>query len=316
MNIFTKLFQEVVCAMGKFESRKVHLFVFGGGSFNFRRASRRLAIQGRSVELFSSVTSFTDHDLKVFIPDSGKQHIEFIRSNKRGFGYWLWKPYLVNYALRKIPANDILVYLDSGIELNLSSRPAITRWNEYLNFVDKYNSLAFQLESKTNLVNKPGEIQYSKKYLIDFMLPSNLSLMSNQISASAFLLKNTQSNIQFIEEWIYIATLDNYKYLTDCLADEENDSFIEHRHDQSIFSLLYKKREMFFIPDETDVANNTSLESDLPIWMARNRSGISRGPIKTDDRLDKLFNFFKARFLQVWQYIMLRLVRLCDKNFS
>lgn len=289
--------------MSSLEIKKVHLFTFGGGSFNFRRSSRRLATQGKKTHLFSSVTNFTDSDLEVFIPDFAEKHKDFIMSNKRGFGYWLWKPYVINYALDKIAQNEIMVYLDSGVELNLESNPAIIRWNDYLNLVDKHNSLAFQLESIRDLGINPQEIRYSKKYLVDFLKPSNSNLKSNQIQAGVILMKKNKSSVQFIKRWIHVATLNNYNFLTDNLSNNESRLFVEHRHDQSIFSLLYKKNRMFFIPDETDSKNNISARNNWPIWMARNRSGISRGPMKINDLFDKLFNYFNTLRLHLSLFI-------------
>ena len=288
-------------------NRKIHLFTFGGGNFNYRRASRRLGAQAKTTQLFSSVTNFTDRDLEEFIPNFNERHKDFIRSNKKGFGYWLWKPYLINYALEKIAPNEILVYVDSGAEFNLESKPAIVRWNEYLRFVDKHHCLAFQLESRGDLDVNPQEICYSKKYLIDFLKPTNLSLTSNQILAGSFFLKKTERNIQFIERWIHVATSDNYKYLNDFLSQKENRSFVAHRNDQSIFSLLYKHNGMFFIPDETDSRNNLCARNNWPIWHIRNRSGISRGPLKTNDLFDRLFNFFRVLSLHLSQYLRNRL---------
>ena len=39
---------------------------------------------------------------------------ENIFSQKKGAGYWLWKPYIILETLEEIPENDILLYADSG----------------------------------------------------------------------------------------------------------------------------------------------------------------------------------------------------------
>src|ERR1700680_476355 len=35
----------------------------------------------------------------------------------RGGGYWLWKPFIIEELLKEIPAGDVIVYLDAGIEV-------------------------------------------------------------------------------------------------------------------------------------------------------------------------------------------------------
>ena len=34
--------------------------------------------------------------------------------NQRGYGFWLWKPYLINNKLQDLSNNDVLCYVDSG----------------------------------------------------------------------------------------------------------------------------------------------------------------------------------------------------------
>ena len=48
------------------------------------------------------------------VPSSFKKKNEKIFSVKKGAGYWLWKPYIINKALAEINYGDYLVYADSG----------------------------------------------------------------------------------------------------------------------------------------------------------------------------------------------------------
>jgi len=38
--------------------------------------------------------------------------------NKRGYGYWFWKPYLILKIMKKMNAGDILHYADIGCHIN------------------------------------------------------------------------------------------------------------------------------------------------------------------------------------------------------
>ena len=41
-----------------------------------------------------------------------ENHSSFIENNKKGYGYWLWKPYIIKKTLEKMKKGDILLYLD------------------------------------------------------------------------------------------------------------------------------------------------------------------------------------------------------------
>ena len=48
--------------------------------------------------------------------------------NKRGYGYWFWKPYLILKIMKKMNAGDILHYADIGCHINSK---AYKKFKEY-----------------------------------------------------------------------------------------------------------------------------------------------------------------------------------------
>ena len=55
---------------------------------------------------------------------------EKILSQSRGHGYWLWKVHLIYETLtKKMNENDILVYVDSGCDINFKT--GRKRFDEY-----------------------------------------------------------------------------------------------------------------------------------------------------------------------------------------
>ena len=56
------------------------------------------------------------------MPEFWNNHSEFILANKRGYGYWLWKPYLIMKTLEQMNDNDILVYADCGCEIESNKK--------------------------------------------------------------------------------------------------------------------------------------------------------------------------------------------------
>jgi hypothetical protein len=96
---------------------QLHFLTFGGPTESYRAAVKRLNKEAEAMNVFSSVTTLNDDNLKEHTQFWAK-HGDFILSNPRGYGYWVWKPYVILEELNKIPDGDILLYTDAGCELN------------------------------------------------------------------------------------------------------------------------------------------------------------------------------------------------------
>jgi hypothetical protein len=145
-----------------------------------------------------------------------------ILSQKRGGGYWLWKPYLIFKTLNEIPENDILLYMDAG---GVIIKPIDSLIPQLIN----HDIILFDM----NIPNK----QYTKKLLFQMMnMDNEISWNANQIQANILLIKNTKFARDFISEWLYWSEKSNA--IMDSDRKDEYHEFIDHRHDQSIISLL------------------------------------------------------------------------------
>lgn len=82
-----------------------HFITFGNASFSQSRI--RLSNEVRQLGVFDSIKSYTETDLM------NDQHGEFISKNRRGYGYWIWKPYLIYKKLLTTKDDDILLYADA-----------------------------------------------------------------------------------------------------------------------------------------------------------------------------------------------------------
>jgi hypothetical protein len=216
--------------------------------------------------------------------------LEFIQSNSKGFGYWIWKPYLVKYILQKYPECDGVFYLDVGCEFNLNQE-SILKMHDYIEIANTRGAFAFEL----------GEPDlYWTSSLVISELNAERSAELNQISATTFLLKNTGENMTFIDEWIYWCTKSNFNLLTEERSTYKN--FKSHRHDQSIFSLLWKMRNHYSCPDESYWAPNWAVKGHVyPIWATRNRLSIS---VKS------------PRLLNLALRIQFKVLQLCSRKLT
>jgi hypothetical protein len=116
---------------------KVHLVVFA--SSNFTNTLKRIKKEAEDSGFFDYIHAFTEKDFPEYI----NKHSAFIQSNKRGYGYWIWKPYCVKYVLDKLNEGDVLVYLDAGSTINPKG---VKRFNEYIDMCKKseHKNVSFQ----------------------------------------------------------------------------------------------------------------------------------------------------------------------------
>jgi len=212
---------------------------------NYYDSLNRLKLEAEQMAVFDTILTYTDKDLKKD-EKFWKNHHNFIENNARGYGYWIWKPYLILKTLQSMNENDILLYLDAGCKL----RPqGIERLNQYFSMVQ---------ENKNDIGNLSFELvdcdekTWTKMDVFNFLDMNKESyLNTKQTVATILFLKKCNHTMELIYKWYNIIS-NNYNLIDDSYSNSKNDdSFIEHRHDQSIISLLRKKYGTISILDES-----------------------------------------------------------------
>jgi hypothetical protein len=120
----------------------MHFFTFGGASVgpggperageekrNFHEAVSRLCDQARQFGMFEKIWGMTEQDLK-HDPEFWNQHGEWCEQNPRGYGYWVWKFYLIGKILKSMPEGELLLYLDCGCELNVQAKEKMLHFRQ------------------------------------------------------------------------------------------------------------------------------------------------------------------------------------------
>ena len=228
------------------------LITFGGGGQNYIEAGNRLINQAKDSKLFDKVILYTDEHLKkdtVF----WDRHSEFIKNNKKGYGYWLWKPYLIKKTMSELKEGDILMYLDAGCEIGGKKLQNIS---DYFKYVKK--------EKIIGTYTQQIEKYWCKMDLLKHLdMDKNETINTGQRQAGVVLYYICPDIINFINLWYNTSC--NYHMIDDSPSILPNSKgFREHRHDQSIFSLLTKKYKIY---------SDKSL--GRCIYINRNRSGKS-----------------------------------------
>lgn len=222
------------------ENKKLYFITYGDSTFN--NALRCIEKEARESAWF--------HDIKVHSPETIQTfhlaHADFFEKNKRGGGYWIWKPYIILQKLEKMQDGDFLVYLDSGCSINLNGA---YRFSQYLAKLEQSSSPIFSF-----VFGEYIEKHWTKADLFYFfkekMQPEFMN--SGQRMAGVIIFKKSPQALSFAQEWLTLAQVNAYHFIDDSPSEIENDSFFkEHRHDQSIFSVLTKIHGVIAIPQET-----------------------------------------------------------------
>ena len=199
---------------------------------------------------FDNVFSFNLQDLgDEFITEN-----KSIMSQARGAGYWMWKPFVIKKALDMMGDNDILMYSDSGISF-------IKNIDELIDIMDMTEEklLLFELEDI-----HPNKRWTKRDCFILMGLDKEEYLNQNQLLASYILMRKNDFVLNFVDEWLTYAK--DYRIITDSPNEcglPNYPEFMDHRHDQSILSLLGRKYNIKNIPDVTQYGIGRMITSQI-----------------------------------------------------
>ncbi len=192
----------------------------------YHNAKQKLIRAAKMCEEVDRVHSFAPWDIdRAFY----QQHKDILQCY-RGGGYWLWKPYLIQKVLRTMENNEYLLYMDAGSYMIDSIRPLIDL------FSNNKPIICFE--------NCQIEKYFTKRdCFIALKCDSPLYTDTNQRMATFHLWKKCAASLDFVDEWLRFAV--QRKLIDDSPSKAPNyPGFREHRHDQSIFSLLSKKYDI------------------------------------------------------------------------
>jgi len=270
------------------------------------RSLRRLEKQAVSMDVFDELYLFNENNLGEHFLE---KHGEILNSKTRGFGYWIWKPEVILTALSTLDEGDVAIYVDVGCHLNANGK---RRLEEYINLLEKSSAgiIAFTAQRPTitnsTLVDDgrfiPPQInkQWIKGDLLDYFgVRDDAHYYSSEaIGATIILIKKSEESVKFINEWKEICESD-YGLIDDSASNSPNlDGFIEHRHDQAVFTLLAIKYEVELI-SAYEYWYPTVNDCRRPDWLAL-------GEYPFHAKRDKDFGWMvkqKNRILKVARYV-------------
>lgn len=184
----------------------------------------------------SEIVSYTNLPQEFVNDPRWKQHVDSLYGRiprqpfpGRGGGYWFWKPLLLQQHLSKLQEGDFLIYSDSDM-------------------LDFFSWLALLLETMVEeeanlaLYQLPYlEQEWTKRDVYEHYCPFlNIEHdKSGQYAGGHLILRKSDATLRLVQDWI--DAIQNWHFVSDEPSTIPNiDGFQEHRHDQSLLSLLLK----------------------------------------------------------------------------
>ena len=263
-------------------SAKKHFITFG--DTRLRKTTERIRQQAEAMNFFDEIHIVDELYLE---SDFTSSLSHLLNSRVRGFGYWLWKPHIIRRQLERLHDNDILVYCDSGCHLNPEGVPRLKEYIEELS----YTPLGIKAFPANSTITDTIEKRWTKGDIFSHFGCRNKKIVTEtaQIAATQIFIRKCQPSMNFIREWEKIAC-ENISLIDDSPSKTVNSVlFIENRHDQSIFSVLFKLRGGIPFPSgETDLPKGTNCDK-YPIWNIRDKG------VKDNRLIKKIQRFVKSR---------------------
>jgi len=131
--------------------------------------------------------------------------------------------------------DDVLFYADAGCHLNAKGE------QKFLLYVDR--AIAHDIWV-TQLPETMNDLNYTKRDTSNLFTKSRLAfdaLKEGQLQPGLIILTKNDYTCLIVSEWNELMSEKSLHYFDDSPSLQPNDpSFVENRHDQSIFSLLLK----------------------------------------------------------------------------
>ncbi len=265
---------------------------------NLRISSKRIKKQADRMKIYDGIYIFDERKLDSNFIEKFKDTLIL---GTRGYGYWSWKPQVILQAFDFMNEGDVLQYTDIGCHLNPKGRPRLV---DYFNITKHSENGILAFTNKVERDLSPNEVfydyddlNYTKMDLSEYFgIADDLDLLKKpQFGSGIIFFRKDAKTIKFLQDWSKVYAT-NFSLVDDTPSVIPNHpNFIEHRHDQSIFSLLCKltgvealyATEYFTPGDWNDL-------SSFPIWAKRDKKipWIKKKMLKIRKTKKKIISFF------------------------
>ena len=200
------------------------LICFGSNGYEFVKERLRQSAQ----LYFDEIICYGEDDIDREFYISNLKIFQY----QRGWGYWLWKPYLILKTLQRADDGDFVFYLDATAVFIDNPEELFSKCTAQGGIL-LFDNLKFLNDQWTKMDCFQG---------LDCMGPEYFQ--GEQVSAGIQLYQKNGRSLAFVEETLHYCK--QYQLISDSpnISAENFPRFREHRHDQSILSLLAIKHKL------------------------------------------------------------------------
>jgi hypothetical protein len=184
-------------------------------------------------------------------------------SKNRGFGYWCWKPHILLETMKLLDYGDIVIYLDSANKII----------HDLKYIIDK--CIQNDIVLFDNMDGNPNNdcwrnSEWTKADCFNLMeMNTPKHKTGKQVNASYQLYKKSNKSLDFLEKYSKFCQNENILTDIDNITGENEPEFKDHRHDQSVLSLLAIEHGIDLLPDPSEWGNNTERPYPQLFWHCR-----------------------------------------------
>jgi len=242
-------------------------------------AAKKLSESAKRYGLSTKIYGPDDFDEDFLVKHS------HILKYSRGYGYMVWKPWIIIQELKKMKENELLLYTDAACEFVSNPEPLF--------------ELSKRQEVVVFEVTGHPERNWTKSEVFEKMNISFSDQMSDQRMSSFIVFRNCEYSRTFVLKWMNLASDLNLIGEETKLREEY---FVAHRHDQSLLSVLSKKFNLSVFRDPSQFGNcfiEHFTNSDYGCIINHHRK--AKLPIR--NRIEKSvypkINFFVRKYLKI-----------------
>lgn len=164
----------------------------------------------------------------------------FYRKNKnlfkdnRGFGYWVWKAFFIKELLNNAKEDDVFMYADAGNAIIQDIAPLFNICKNDEKGIILYDNSDGNMDHRNH-----KNAHWTKSDCFNLLgLAEQKYLQGNQVNASYLTFRKNDFSVKFFD--VFLQACENYNIISDApnITENFNKDFIDHRHDQSVLSLL------------------------------------------------------------------------------
>lgn len=228
----------------------------------FHVAERRFLRQANRSNFFDVIERFDERStvLQELVSDNPS----VFRADVKGFGFWRWKPVIMDDALSRLNESDTLVYADVGFYIN--SRGA-ARFRQYISKARSARGsiLIFCQDLSLDHGARP-EIEWTKPATLEFLKHWREPGFERepQIVGGLLLVSPSAYSKGLISEWARLSREEPWLFDESFTADAK-DRLNAHRHDQSVLSMLVDRRQAASMP-LSEIEPMKRLPNGMPAW--------------------------------------------------